>query len=226
MKKESIITAVVFLGVGFLAGYIFQSERVSSLQQKLVTATSSAATAMSGGSPAAGGSLAAGAAQASSASSPQGDLPAGHPPVDDATMVKFLEDEASEKPTDPAPSLKLANLLFDKQKFSEAVPWYQKSLTLDPANVNARTDLGTAYFDLGHPQEAVKEFNQSLKIDPNHQPTLFNVIVVNIEGTHDLRAAEQAWERLHRLNPDYPNLDRLKQELDAARGTVESSVKN
>ena len=226
MKKESIITALVFLGVGFLAGYILQSERVSSLQQKLVAAASSAATATSGGSPVAGNSLATGATPTSSASSSPGDLPAGHPPVDDATMMKFLEDEASEKPTDPAPSLKLANFLFDKQKFSDAVPWYQKSLTLDPANVNARTDLGTAYFDLGHPQEAVKEFNQSLKIDPNHQPTLFNLIVVSIEGTHDLGAAGQAWQRLHRLNPDYPNLDRLKHELDAARGTAGSSVKN
>lgn len=219
MKKESIITAVVFLGVGFLAGYIFQSERVSSLQQKLAVAASPAATAMSGGS-------AAGATQASSAANPEEGLPSGHPPVDDATMIKFLEDEASEKPADPTPPLKLANFLFDKQKYSDAVPWYQKSLALNPKNVDARTDLGTAYFNLGDLKEAMKEFNQSLKIDPDHQPTLFNMIVVSIEGTHDLRAAGQAWERLHRLNPNYPNLDRLKQELDTALGTASGGVKN
>ncbi len=226
MKKESIITAVVFLGVGFLAGYIFQSERVSNLQQKLAAAASLAASTTSAGPAMEDVSPAAGASQASSDSSSQGSLPAGHPPVDDATMIRFLQDEASEKPNDPAALLKLANFLFDKQKFSDAVPWYQKSLALDPTNVDARTDLGTAYFDLGHPEEAVKEFSQSLKVDPNHQPTLFNLIVVSIEGTHNLRAAGQAWERLHRLNPDYPNIDRLKQELDAAQGTAAGATKN
>lgn len=141
-------------------------------------------------------------------------------------MTRFLEDEASQKPNDPVPALRLANFLFDKQKFSDAVPWYEKSLALDPTNVDARTDLGTAYFDLGHADEAVKEFSQSLKVDPNHQPTLFNLIVVSLEGTHDLRAANYAWERLHRLNPDYPNLDRLKQELDGARAAAAGSTKN
>ncbi|MGH9433479.1 MAG: tetratricopeptide repeat protein, partial [Terriglobia bacterium] len=212
---------VVFLGVGFLAGYIFQSERVSSLQQKLVAA--SGPTAPATASAPANDSPAVDPSPASSASTAREGLPAGHPPVDDATMIRFLENEASEKPNDPAPPLKVANYLFDHQKFSDAVPWYKESLALDPTNVNARTDLGTAYFNLGHPQKAVQEFSQSLKVDPNHQPTLFNMIVVSIEGTHDFRAAEQAWERLHRLNPDYPHLEELKQELDAAaRGSVKN----
>jgi len=224
MKKENIITAVVFLGVGFLAGYIFQSERVSTFQQKLALASS--ASPAGTGPATADAAPPAGDSTTSSASTSPGSLPAGHPAVDDATMIRFLQDEASEKPNDPAAPLKLANFLFDKKKFSDAVPWYQKSLALDPTNVDARTDLGTAYFDLGHPREAAQEFSQALRIDPNHQPTLFNLIVVSIEGTHDLRAANQTYERLHRLNPNYPNLDRLKQELDAAQGTAAGAAKN
>ena len=226
MKKESIITAVVFLGVGFLAGYIFQSERVSTLQQKLALAPSAKPADVGAGPAAPDATSPSGDSPGSLASNSTGNLPAGHPAVNDATMIRFLQDEASEKPNDPAAPLKLANFLFDKQKFSDAVPWYEKSLTLDPKNVDARTDLGTAYFDLGHPQEAAREFNQVLRIDPKHQPTLFNLIVVSIEGTHDLRAASRAYAKLHRLNPNYPNLDRLRQELDAAEGTAAGTTKN
>jgi cytochrome c-type biogenesis protein CcmH/NrfG len=220
VKKESIITAVVFLGVGFLVGYIFQSERVSSLEQKLAAAASPMVTNVAVGDPQA----APGTGQAASADPTS--LPAGHPPVDDATMIRFLEDEASEKPNDPVPPLKLANFLFDEHKFADALPWYEKSLAVDPKNVDARTDLGTAYFNLGEPEKAVREFDQSLKADPNHQATLFNLIVVSIEGTHNLRTAQRAWERLERLNPNYPNLDRLKQELDAARQAPRGVTKN
>ena len=35
-----------------------------------------------------------------------------------------------------------------------------------------------------------------------------------------LGAAQQAWDRLHALSPNYPGLDRLKQSLDAARGSA------
>jgi tetratricopeptide (TPR) repeat protein len=220
VKKESVITAVVFLGVGFLAAYILQYERISSLQQKLIAASNPAAVA------AANGSAPPSAAPASSASNAEAGLPAGHPPVSDATMIHFLEDEASEKPSDPAPPLRLADFLFDHKRFSDAVPWYKKSLALDPTNVNARTDLGTAYFNLGQPRQAAEEFTQSLKVDPDHQPTLFNMIVVSIEGTHDFREADRAWERLHRLNPDYPHLQQLKQELDAARSGEQRAAKN
>jgi hypothetical protein len=32
-------------------------------------------------------------------------------------------------------------------------------------------------------------------------------------------AAQEAWDRLHKLNPSYPGLDSLKSRLDAARAT-------
>ncbi len=151
-------------------------------------------------------------------------LPEGHPPINGAAMIRLLEDEAAQNPKDSEPPLKLANLFYDRRQFQQAVEWYEKALTLDPTNVDARTDLGTCYFNLGRPRDALLEFSKSREIDPNHEPTLFNVIVVNLEGSRDLAAAEQAWERLHKLNPSYPSLDRLKQSLDAARASGSSAA--
>lgn len=150
-------------------------------------------------------------------------MPDGHPPIDDTAVVKVLRDEAAQKPQDPLPALNLANYLYDRHQFEQAIAWYQKVLALDPQNVNAHTDLGTSYFKSGRPQEALREFRRSLEINPEHAQTLFNSIVVNLEGTHDLAAAQQAWDRLHALSPNYPGLDRLKQSLDAARGSVSAS---
>jgi Tfp pilus assembly protein PilF len=207
LKKETIvnaITAVVFLVVGFLTGYMYQAHQQSGPQM----------AAVAPGAPAGGmGQAAAGG------SNPQG-LPPGHPPLEISSTVKTLEDLAAQNPQNPQPALDLANLFYDNRRFQEATEWYQKALKLDPQNINARTDLGTAYFNLGQVQEALDQYNQSLKMDPKHEPTIFNTIIVNLEGTHDLAAARAAWNKLHNLNPNYKGLDALKQRLDSASGSA------
>lgn len=208
LKKETIITAIVFFGVGFLAGYIYDAHQSSRPQPAVSTATSPG-TAGAGEAP--------GGAAGTSGSAMPG-LPQGHPPIDVDSMIKALQDQAAQNPRDPEAPLRLANVLYDHQRYSDAVEWYQKALKLDPKNVNARTDLGTCFFNLGQPKQALAEYRESLRSDPRHEPTLFNLIVVNLEGTHDLAAARDAWQQLHRLNPNYSGLDQLKQRLDAAGG--------
>ena len=216
MKKETVLTAVVFLAVGFLAGYITDAQMNWSARQKPAAATAGAAPEMppSGGAPAAN----------TGGATPPG-LPEGHPPIDSAAIVKQLQEMAAQNPKDPEVRLKLANFLYDQKQYSQAIEWYQKALELEPKNVNARTDLGTAYFYVGRSQDALREYHKSLGINPSHEPTLLNMIVVNLEGTHDLRAAQEAWDRLHKLNPSNPALADLKQKLDAARGSASTASK-
>ena len=204
MRKETIVTAVVFLAVGFLAGYITDAQLNWSARQK------PAQTGMPAGMPAGGAT-----------STPTGGampgLPEGHPPIDTANIIKQMEDAAARNPKDPGIPLKLANFLYDQKQYSSAVGWYQRALELDPKNVNARTDLGTAFFYMGRAQDALREYRQSLALDPKHEPTLLNSIVVNLEGTHDLAAAQKAWDRLQAANPSHPALASLKERIDAAR---------
>lgn len=208
MKKEIAVTAIVFFGVGFLAGYIYDAQKKFDVQQN---------SALAGGShppdePSAGGAT---TPAPPPVGTPSG-LPEGHPPIDGAAFIKALEDEARKNPGDPEPCLKLANFLYDHKRYDKAAEWYQRALELDPENVSARTDLGTAYFYSGRPEEALREYHKSLETDPRHEPTLYNVIVVNLDGTHNLAAAQEAWERLHNLNPNYPGLDNLTERLRAA----------
>ncbi|HEV2493596.1 MAG TPA: tetratricopeptide repeat protein [Terriglobia bacterium] len=216
MKKETIITAAVFLGVGFLAGYVYNAQRHSATPDSEVRIP--AASQPLADAPPAGAATADTPSAPSTSSSPAGTaspgaLPPGHPPVDPASTVKLLEDQAAARPNDPSPPLELANYLYDQKQFEQAIPWYQKALALDPKNVNARTDLGTSYYSLGRTKEAAREYQKSLEVDPNHQPTLYNLALVSLEGTHDLAVARDALARLTRLNPSYPGLDKLKQTL-------------
>jgi tetratricopeptide (TPR) repeat protein len=211
MRKETIATAIVFFVVGFLAGYITDAQMNWSARQKAPVASTPASEMPAAGSPV-----------AAAGNTPQG-LPEGHPPVDSAIVIKQLQDMAAQNPKDAEVRLKLANYLYDQHQFQQAIEWYQRSLELDPKNVNARTDLGTAYFYVGRPQDALREYRKSLEINPHHEPTLLNMVVVNLEGTHDLTAAQAAWDRLNKLNPSNPALAGLKEKLDAARASGGSS---
>jgi len=210
MKKETIITAVVFLAVGFLAGYITDAQMNWNTHQKAaqIAPSPSEMPPPEGASAApAGGAM------------PQQSLPEGHPPIDSGAVIQQMEDMAARNPKDADVRLKLANFLYDQKRYPKAIEWYQRALELDPKNVNACTDLGTAYFYMGRPQDALREYDKSLKLNPNHEPTLLNAIVVNLEGTHDLAAAQKAWDRLYKLNPNHPALAGLKTQIDAARAS-------
>jgi cytochrome c-type biogenesis protein CcmH/NrfG len=208
MKKETIITAVIFLAVGFLAGYITDAQMNWSARQKAAQIATAPSEMPPGGDAA--------SAPPGGAVSPQG-LPEGHPAIDNAAIIKQMEDMAAKNPKDADIPLKLADFFYDQKQYSQAVEWYQRALELNSKNVNARTDLGTSYFYMGRPQDALREYDKSLAIDPKHEPTLLNTIVVNLEGTHDVAAAQKAWDRLYKLNPNHPALAGLKEKIDAAR---------
>jgi len=204
MKKETIATAVIFLAVCFLAGYITDAQLNWNARQKAPQAAMTPEMPSDATTPPVTGPN----SQA---------LPQGHPPIDSAAVIKQMEDMAAQNPKDPDICLKLANYLYDQKQYNQSIEWYHRALELDPKNVNARTDLGTAYFYSGRSQEALAEYRKLLAIDPRHEPTLLNSIVVNLEGTHDLTAAQKAWDQLHKVNPNHPALAGLKDKIDAAR---------
>jgi hypothetical protein len=216
VKIETIVTAVIFFSVGFLAGFIYKS-------QGHTTAPSPAAVAAVNTSSAAPSAGAMGAGSGANID-PTTGLPNGHPPLEVAKIIETYVQRANQNPKDAQIPLQLANYLYDKKYFNVAIQWYQRSLSLDSKNINAWTDLGTCFFYTGQPQQAISEYKKALALNPNHQPTMFNMIVVNLEGTHDLKAANRYWKELDRQNPNYPGLKDIKGKLDAAVGSSTSAM--
>lgn len=208
MKIETIVTAVIFFSVGFLAGFIYKSQR-----QADVPAVAAATASAAGPSSSQPGTM---SGSGGANVDPATGLPNGHPPLEVAQIIENYQQRANQNPQDATIPLQLANYLYDKHYFNLAIEWYQRSLTLDPRDINARTDLGTSFFYTGQPQQAIAEYKKALAMNPNHQPTMFNMIVVNLEGTHDLRTAKKYWDELNRQNPNYPGLKEIKGKLDAA----------
>lgn len=211
MKKETLITALVFFVLGCIAGYVYRAQASSGVTA-LAEGGAAGTDAVAPNAPAV---AATGAAESSSAG-PGAALPPGHPAISDPAVIETFKQQAARNPQDPAPPLQLANYLYDHGDYAQAAEWYRNATQLDPTDVNASTDLGTCYFNLGKFDDALRQFQHSLTIDPGHQPTLYNLVVVNMEGRHDYKSAEQAWQTLHRLNPSYPKLDELRQKLDQA----------
>ncbi|MGA8185639.1 MAG: tetratricopeptide repeat protein [Terriglobia bacterium] len=212
MKIETIVTAVIFFSVGFLAGFIYKSQGPANVPAAAVAAASAAAPSAGVMGAAAGADI-----------DPVTGLPKGHPSMEEAQTIQNYEQRARQNPQDAQIPLELANYLYDKRNYNMAIEWYERSLRLDSRNVNARTDLGTCYFYTGQPQQALSEYQKALALNPNHQPTIFNLIVVNLEGTHDLQAAKKYWNELNRKNPNYPGLKDIKGKLDAAPGSAGSA---
>jgi cytochrome c-type biogenesis protein CcmH/NrfG len=208
MKKETIITAIIFLAVGFLAGYITDAQLHWNGAAKAVAQASADMPPAS--APSQGGSMPGGAPA-------QQGLPPGHPSIDGTAIIEQLQNQAQQNPSDPAPRLKLANYLYDQKLYDKAIEWYENALALDAKNVDARTDLGTALFYTGRSKDALREYQKALALDPRHEATILNTIVVNLEGLHDVAAAQKAWDRLNQINPNNSALPDLKQKIDQAR---------
>jgi Tetratricopeptide repeat len=218
VKIETIVTAIIFFSVGFLAGFVYKSQRGANVPAAAAATASSSANA---GAPSSGGM----GMEGNASVDPATGLPNGHPPLQVAQIIESYVQRVNQNPKDPEIPLQLANYLYDKKYFNLAIQWYQRSLSLNPKEINAQTDLGTCFFYTGQPQQALAEYQKALALNPKHQPTLFNLVVVNLEGTHDLRAANRYWNELNRQNPNYPGLKEIKQKLDAAAGGAGGMVK-
>ncbi|MCL4368685.1 MAG: PIN domain-containing protein [Actinobacteria bacterium] len=104
--------------------------------------------------------------------------PSSTPFVDDPTLLQslgvspqFLEaqyrNQLSRSPSDVKALTNLANVLYDQQRYLEAVSYYRQVLDVNPTNANVRTDMGIAQLKLGHPVEAVASFEQAISDAPS-----------------------------------------------------------
>lgn len=126
--------------------------------------------------------------------------------------VRFYEAGVKLKPNDLQANLALANSYFDSKQYENAEKHYAKVLEINPKDVNARTDLATTLVERAKPdyERAVKEFQQSLAIDPKHEPTLYNLAVA-YSRKGDTENAQKTLTQLEQANPNSRLVERLKQ---------------
>jgi tetratricopeptide (TPR) repeat protein len=89
--------------------------------------------------------------------------------------------------------------------------------------VNVSTDLGTALWYSGRPDEALGQYARSLTVNPDHAQTLFNVGIVKSEAKADYKGAVAAWERLLAKNPGYSNAATVRNMIAEAAAKIRAA---
>jgi tetratricopeptide (TPR) repeat protein len=121
--------------------------------------------------------------------------------------IDQLQQRVEANPEDDTALLRLANLLQDHSSHDQrylvrAIETYQKYLSRNPDEENARVDLGICYFSLAGVdsihgatmvQRALKEIGTVAQANPNHQAAAFNLGIVNLNIGSTEEAA--AWFR-------------------------------
>jgi tetratricopeptide (TPR) repeat protein len=131
--------------------------------------------------------------------------------------VSPLLEAVNRNPADYDALVKLGDLYYDGQQFPKAIQYYEQALAIHPENPDVRTDLGTAYWYTGNADKALTEMQTSLKYKPGHPQTLFNMGWVKWQGKADAKGAVEAWQKLLKTNPDYPQKQQVEQNIAKAK---------
>jgi len=131
--------------------------------------------------------------------------------------VAPLLDAVNKNSSDYDSLVKLGNLYYDAQQFANAIQYYERALAIHPENPDVRTDMGTAYWYAGNADKALAEMETALKYRPDHPATLFNLGWVKWQGKADPKGAVEAWEKLLKTTPDYPQRQQVEQNIAKAK---------
>lgn len=128
-----------------------------------------------------------------------------------------LLDAVNKNPNDFDSLVKLGNVYYDGQQYPSAIQYYEKALAIHPENPDVRTDMGTAYWYTGNADKAIAEMETSLKYQAGHPQSLFNLGWVRWQGKGDAKGAVEAWEKLLKVNPNYPQKEQVEQYIAKAK---------
>ncbi|HYP01319.1 MAG TPA: tetratricopeptide repeat protein [Pyrinomonadaceae bacterium] len=140
-------------------------------------------------------------------------------------VLEFLLRANTLKPDELEPVVALGNVNYDTGNYLAAEKWYTAALARTPDDINVRTDLGLTFLLRTPPdnERALAEFRRSLQLDPNHEPTLQNMVVA-LTRKGDKTEARSTLAKLESLNPTNPALPQLRSGLDTA-GSAEDASK-
>lgn len=115
-------------------------------------------------------------------------------------MINELEEKVKQNPNDYQSLLELAHLKNDSGLFEAAIQNYKTYLEKNPADADARVDMGVCYFNLRDYPNAIKEMETALKYEPKHQIAHLNLGVVNLSAGN-LAKSKEWLQKAYDLNP-------------------------
>ena len=116
----------------------------------------------------------------------------------------------------------LSQAKFAKRDYKAAQKYIRQALGGDPENVNYLNQLGICLKETEQPDEALKIYNQVIKLDPGNTDGLYNKAILQ-SSKGDLEDAIKLLERIVRKTPDFApakaKLEQLQKELADSKKT-------
>ena len=63
----------------------------------------------------------------------------------------------------------MGNAMVGQEKYNEAIPHYLEAIRIKPDFIEAHNNLGGAYGKIERWNEALKKWNDTLELNPNHE---------------------------------------------------------
>jgi cytochrome c-type biogenesis protein CcmH/NrfG len=157
-------------------------------------------------------------------------MPQQMPSLDDMKRMANKKAESllaqlKSNPKDPKLLNQIGLVYKSAHQFDEAATYFQKSLEVDPKNIAVRADYASCLYFTGNVDGALEQLNKSLTYDPKHAGTLMNIGIIKWKGKGDANGAVEAWEKVLKYHPDFPQKDvveqmiaQVKQAKNAAAG--------
>jgi Flp pilus assembly protein TadD len=116
--------------------------------------------------------------------------------------VAALVTSYQQDPTNPETLFELGEAYFLAGDWAQGLNWFQKLVEVDPANVHAWTDIGTAHYNLGRTEEARVAWQKGLELTPEDPQLHYNMgfLYANSE-VPDFEAARREWQTVLDLAP-------------------------
>ena len=108
-------------------------------------------------------------------------------------------------------------------QFQEAAKYFDESLQADPKNIGVRADYATCLYFTGDIDGALAQLNKSLTYDPKHAGTLMNIGIIKWKGKNDANGAIEAWEKVLKYHPDFPQRELVEQMIAQAKESVKTA---
>lgn len=135
------------------------------------------------------------------------------PPRASRLKLEALEKQIKAAPDNIKLHVKAGNLLFDNERYKDAVKFYEKALELGSLDPNVLNDVGICYRRLGNPKKAVAYLHRARKADPGHQNSALNLGIVLLHDLQDKEGAIKAWREYLALGPQGPRAEMIRRVM-------------
>jgi tetratricopeptide (TPR) repeat protein len=148
----------------------------------------------------------------------------GFTPIDPARLAT-LTAQVQAAPNDIEALYGLGEMYFEAGDWKTSIDWLTKMLVVDPNNISAQTDLGTANFNLGNYAVAKQTWLTALQTAPSDPQLHYNLgfFYANVDPV-DMQSATTEWRTVVQLAPGSALANTVQVHLDSLASLPSSQV--